>query len=74
MNHESQHQAPIRSSEADARTDPVCGMLIAWPTVYSAQFAGRKYAFCSDDCLDRFEEMPEAFVLHFPRIQVPETE
>jgi len=29
---------------------------------FQAQFAGRKYFFCSEECRKEFEERPEEFV------------
>ena len=44
-------------------TDPVCGMKIDdKKPEYQAQFAGRKYNFCSDECRKEFEQNPEEYV------------
>jgi P-type Cu+ transporter len=44
-------------------TDPVCGETIdEKETSFHTQFAGRKYAFCSDECRKEFEERPEEYV------------
>ena len=44
-------------------TDPVCGTTIDdTKPEFQAQFAGRKYTFCSEECRKEFEERPEEFV------------
>jgi YHS domain-containing protein len=44
-------------------TDPVCGMKVDDKNPeYQAQFAGRKYIFCSENCRHEFETNPEEYV------------
>jgi YHS domain-containing protein len=43
-------------------TDPVCGRKIDENTEFQARFAGKKYAFCSEECRKEFEERPEEYV------------
>lgn len=44
-------------------TDPVCGMKIDdKQPEYHAQFAGKKYAFCSEECRREFEANPEEYI------------
>lgn len=44
-------------------TDPVCGMKVDEKnSEFQAQFAGRKYFFCSDECRKEFENTPEEYV------------
>jgi trehalose synthase len=46
----------------DPSRDPVCGMAVAQPPpAPTAEFAGRRYAFCSDACRLRFLERPQRF-------------
>lgn len=44
-------------------TDPVCGMKVDENnSEFVTKFAGKKYAFCSEDCQKEFEKRPEEFV------------
>jgi len=44
-------------------TDPVCGLEVdEEQSQFKMMFAGRKYAFCSDDCRKEFADRPEEFV------------
>jgi Cu+-exporting ATPase len=44
-------------------TDPVCGMKVdEKKPEFQAQYAGRKYVFCSDECRKEFENTPEEYV------------
>jgi YHS domain-containing protein len=44
-------------------TDPVCGMRVDEKKAeVQAQFAGRKYFFCSEDCRKEFEADPGEYV------------
>jgi uncharacterized membrane protein YraQ (UPF0718 family)/YHS domain-containing protein len=42
-------------------TDPVCGMTVDRATARSTVLDGRRYWFCSEHCLQRFERDPGAF-------------
>ena len=43
--------------------DPVCGMNVDdKKPEFQAQYAGRKYVFCSEECRKEFEEKPEEYV------------
>ncbi len=44
------------------KTDPVCGMDVAEDTGYHADFSGKRYHFCSESCLHKFESDPEQYV------------
>lgn len=46
----------------DAQTDPVCGMTVAPDGPRRYDYAGISYRFCSDRCLERFRDDPEAFL------------
>ncbi len=52
-----------RRSEAHSWVrDPVCGMRVdEWTAVHRLEHAGRRLAFCSERCRERFEASPEAF-------------
>jgi P-type Cu+ transporter len=44
-------------------TDPVCGLEInEKKSEFQAQFAGRKYFFCSEECQKEFEADPGGYV------------
>lgn len=55
----------IRNRRAEVHpwvTDPVCGMKVdEWTAVHSSEHASRRYVFCSQSCLDRFEQDPIAY-------------
>jgi len=43
--------------------DPVCGMRVdEWTAVHSSEYASRRYVFCSQACLDRFQQDPDTYV------------
>jgi putative ABC transport system ATP-binding protein len=43
--------------------DPVCGMRVdEWTAVHSSEHASRRYVFCSQACLERFRDDPDAYV------------
>jgi YHS domain-containing protein len=49
--------------EENMMTDPVCGMRVNEKNAeYQAQFAGRKYYFCSEECRKEFEADPSEYV------------
>jgi len=42
-------------------TDPVCGMKVdEHNSQYQAQYDGKKYNFCSEQCKTKFEQQPES--------------
>ena len=43
-------------------SDPVCGMRVAEDSKYAAEHQGRKYQFCSEKCLHKFEADPARYV------------
>lgn len=46
-------------------TDPVCGMkLDEKDAVATAQYKGRTYYFCSEDCKETFEASPGDYAHH----------
>jgi Cu+-exporting ATPase len=55
---------PVRLSVAAAplQKDPVCGMDVPADAPLRSDLAGKRYVFCSQHCLDRFETDPRAFV------------
>lgn len=43
--------------------DPVCGMRIdEWTAEYTLQYSGIKYSFCSQKCLDKFNDHPGQYL------------
>ena len=46
------------------KTDPVCGMTVdeKKKSEFQAQFEGRKYFFCSEECKKEFEDDPNGYV------------
>src|SRR5690242_15167573 len=52
-----------RSGLAHSSVDPVCGMTVE-PSAetLTLQHSGRRYAFCSRHCLERFRSDPAAYV------------
>ncbi len=61
MSHEHHHSS--RAAETGPReTDPVCGMAVTPHTAAgSAEFGGRRFYFCSENCRHRFEADPARF-------------
>ncbi len=50
---------------AKMEVDPVCEMAVRVdPQAISAQYGGQTYYFCSDNCRERFQAHPEAFLTH----------
>lgn len=43
-------------------TDPVCGMTVQTRSAKSAVHEGRVFYFCSRDCRERFEAVPESYL------------
>jgi len=42
--------------------DPVCGMQVSADRGYTKVHEGRRYAFCSRSCLEKFEAEPGKYV------------
>jgi YHS domain-containing protein len=43
--------------------DPVCGIEVdEMNPEFQAQFAGKKYVFCSDECRKEFEQQPNEYI------------
>ncbi len=42
-------------------TDPVCGMGVSDETMFNSVHEGSTYFFCSQDCMDEFEQNPEEY-------------
>jgi P-type Cu+ transporter len=42
--------------------DPVCGMSVPNDSIRSTTFAGTRYVFCSERCLQKFSENPSAYL------------
>ena len=44
-------------------TDPVCGRNVdERNSEFQSTFAGKKYFFCSDECMAEFEDRPEEYI------------
>lgn len=41
--------------------DPVCGMEVDESTEYQSTHEGRNHYFCSEDCQEKFDEMPQQY-------------
>lgn len=55
--------AGLPATAPSGERDPVCGMALTDPdSAPSADHAGARYRFCSDDCRSRFELTPERYV------------
>ena len=43
--------------------DPVCGMEVdETKSEFESHYGGKSYFFCSDECLEQFEENPEHYI------------
>jgi len=52
------------SNSAEIQLDPVCGTQLSnLATAHTAYYLGNTYHFCSIDCLRKFEQRPEAYVV-----------
>jgi YHS domain-containing protein len=43
--------------------DPVCGMQVSADSGYTKMHEGRRYAFCSKSCLEKFEADPAKYIV-----------
>lgn len=58
------------SNSAGTQLDPVCGAQLSnTVTAQSAFYLGNTYYFCSIDCLRKFEQRPEAYVVRMGSAQ-----
>lgn len=48
---------------ADLVKDLVCGMEIELRDALQVEYGGLTYFFCSAECVDRFKENPDSFLL-----------
>jgi P-type Cu+ transporter len=65
------HQDHQHQHDSAEVLDPVCGMTIApEDAVGTVDHAGHTYHFCSEDCLHKFRQNPEAFVGEKPSANV----
>jgi len=54
---------PLLRKEWEAWRDHVCGMAVSETArVFSAEFGGKTYVFCSEGCRDRFIAHPERYI------------
>jgi Cu+-exporting ATPase len=42
--------------------DPVCGMTVGPDSPYRLSYQGLEYRFCSEPCLNKFQEQPESYL------------
>src|SRR6516162_9494539 len=71
MNHQHEHHHPAGAPAKPMRLpvaagplekDPVCGMDVPADAPLRSDFGGKTYHFCSQRCLDRFNQDPSKFV------------
>ncbi len=43
--------------------DPVCGMKVCSCTRHTYEYRGKKYYFCSEECLEEFKKDPSVYVI-----------
>jgi YHS domain-containing protein len=54
---------PEFSAEVRMTIDPVCGVQVEQiDNEFEAKFAGKKYFFCSEECMRKFEDRPEEYI------------
>src|SRR5215470_9287282 len=61
----AQHEPMTGGTKANSNTvlDPVCGMYVDPQKARgSAEYAGKKYFFCSQSCVERFKTDPENYL------------
>ena len=46
---------------SEMMTDPVCGMKVDSKTAPTTTYEGTKYAFCGEDCKEKFEKNPQRY-------------
>jgi YHS domain-containing protein len=52
--------------------DPVCGMVVKEETAKgSYDYKGKKYYFCSNECLEAFKKDPEKYTKEGPVHKMP---
>lgn len=57
------HSRRIPTTETQMTIDPVCGIEVDEKNPeFQAQFAGKKYFFCSDECRKEFEQQPNEYI------------
>ena len=52
----------LSSDVGDRHVDPVCGMTVSGDTPLHADYSQKTFFFCSEHCLHRFQEQPEAYL------------
>ncbi len=53
---------PVRKTESDTVTDPVCGMELSRDSGFRLEYGGEVYHFCSEHCEHKFEDDPEHYL------------
>jgi Cu+-exporting ATPase len=61
----------VSSDVGSQHVDPVCGMTVSSDTPLHADYAQRTYFFCSEHCLHKFSERPEAYLGEESGAKVP---
>ena len=61
----------VSSDVGSQHVDPVCGMTVSGDTPLHADYAQKTYFFCSEHCLHKFSERPEAYLGEEPGAKVP---
>lgn len=56
------HQTDYRWEPPEKDTDPVCGKTVSTDKAKSSVYDGIVYYFCSRECREVFEAMPETYV------------
>lgn len=59
------HLSAAHVGLADEQRDPVCGMRLHEKSPLTAEYAGRRYAFCSEACRKVFQAAPKRFLRAF---------
>ena len=58
MDHDKKHETSLPVADPSTQIDPVCGMTVSADSPRSAEFGGKNYVFCSDGCLEKFQDDP----------------
>jgi YHS domain-containing protein len=54
-----------QNKPAEMVLDPVCGMKVdPQQTEFSHDYQGQPYYFCSQSCLEKFKQNPDAYRVH----------
>jgi len=56
----------VNSETASQLVDPVCGMTVREDVGIQTEYQGRRYGFCSEHCLQKFQADPESYLQQSP--------